>query len=348
MATFPYAPDWSDPPSESIEYPTQVIETFDQHEQRIQLRAIPIHTWEFTPDPTQHRAMVATIRDQQAEATYAPMWHRAGVSTTALTAGSTQILMDSTVGRGFKAGDYFTVWSPGKDVVQGVVHSVTSGWINLVSGLGYSFPVGALVAPTPSALISLECGDFQGIVPGMAPVRLKFRAVSDTRQSISWAVVTNGRPLWYMRPNAVDPPSWTFQRAGYDLGSAPGIITRRTRQTYPQTGRKLTYTASSIAEITDFLKLIETIKGRLVPFYCPTWSEDWETTSAGQGRQQVCAVTYAGVFSSGVYTGWSKVSDALNMWLPAVRMASDVVTITYPSLTTAEMSLDVVDLRYEA
>lgn len=351
MATFPYPPDWSDPPSESIEYPTQILETYDQHEQRIQLRAIPIHRWEYAPDPTQHRLMIDSMRgllgSGSAGMVYAPMWHRAATANLAISVGDSSIWV-TTEGRGFKSGDYCYVWSPGKGLSTYQVSTVLSSAITIVGTTGYSYPVGALVAPAPLAWIDLESNDFSGIVPACAPGRVRFRAAVDTRQSLSWTQTTNGRPLWTARPNMVEPPRFSLKQGGYDLVSTPGILTRRVRQAYPQTSRTLHWTTSSISEITQWMKLIETIKGRLVPFYCPTWLDDWESTTAGQGRNQVCAMTYSGVFTSGVYTGWTKVTNALNMWLPAVRLASDAVTISYPTLTSAEVSLDLVDLRWES
>lgn len=281
VVVFGYAPNWSEPVRERMQWATDVLVTQSGIEQRVGLRAVPRRTLEYallTQDRHASARLETILLGWQARIYALPVWTERQDLAAALPAGST-VVPCATSNREFSPDGLATLWR-GHDQHEAVeVASVGASSITLKRGTTQAWPAGTRLYPVRlarlpqrqplrretdqllSGMVSFDLVDH----PGFQPM--------DSGDSYAGYRVYAGRINWS------DPVEVETVRQlavlDYTTG-APWVDDLSGLATILKSWH---WTFGSRAEIVAFRQWLAARDGRRVPFWSVSQGDDLEVAA---------------------------------------------------------------------
>lgn len=276
-----HSPNWGEPVRERLEWLTDVLPALAGNEQRVGLRGVPRRWLEYsvlTRDRAETIRLETLVMGWQSRLFAVPMWQDAQTLAADLSAGS-QTIPCAVSGYGFEPNGLVLLWLA-HDRYEALA-------IDSVELLSLALKVTTLAAwPAGTRLLPVRLGRL--------PARQKF--VRETNRHLSATLdfsliehpsgiaedigeVYAGYHVYPGSPNWADPIENEMARQietlDYDTG-APWIedISGLTTQI-----KSWHWLLKSRAEIVALRAWLDARKGRLVPFWSPTQSDDIEVVS---------------------------------------------------------------------
>lgn len=274
---------------ERLAWLTDVISKRSGAEQRRALRSGARRSLEYkvTPLNAVERATLENFIHKalsDMEPVLFPIWTDSERLTAQLSAGASSIPL-STATKDYDAGGYVILRRAVDDYEVIEIDSITGSAINLAVNTAETWPAGAVIAPA-------RPGYFRPLVPGSRfsrdgkHITVGFEILPSSVSSNRFASVSltqyRSRDVLLDRPEVSEDRNEAFEREaarvdfetgvfGYDGGGMNAPF-----QTHDYR-RKL----RTRAEIADFLGFLALRRGRLSPFWAPSWGADFDVTAGG-------------------------------------------------------------------
>ena len=285
MIDFPFAPDWTEPVIERLEWLTEVIEARNGIEQRARLRTHPRRTveWQLAAgyDPVRVRLENVLLAAQGAGC-MAPVWTDFTRLDTAAAAGAAS-LSGATADRDFRPGDRFGLIGPDGAAEFGTIDTVTPSGATLVAPLVRAWPAGTKLVPLRAARLgdSLTVGYLSDAI-GAATVQFRFEdehAVSPAAEAADY----RGYPVLLSRTEWSEDPTAEHSRRLEVFDSETGLIDERDALGFATVTRTHRWVLTSRAEQSAFRAWLFARAGRLNPFWLPSGQEDIRLVAGPSG-----------------------------------------------------------------
>ena len=297
VTAWSFAPDWSSPILERLDWLTDVLQAYDASEQRSALRLAPRKTYEFESffDAPTRRYAEAVLFGWGARVWALPVWPDGQDIGQDVPAGTTSLLIDTTT-RDFEQGSLAIVMSSPREFEVLEVLSVAPSALTLKRPTSRDWGAGSMIYPARLARLQdqVRASRWTG---GESYVRAVFTLDEPVDYVADAGAATHrGQPVLERRPN------WT---GGFDIDLA-----RNLAELDPGTGRRFFDDEAKIAiplqrmrfsmdgrqDCDAFRRLLYALRGRWRALWVPTWCDDLvlaELVSATQTFLDVewCAYT---------------------------------------------------------
>jgi hypothetical protein len=290
-----FAPDWSEPVIERLEWLTDVMESHAGHEQRVRLRASPRRSLEYRlllgSDPARVHLENRLI-SWQARVYGLPIWMDATVSPNAIPAGSVSLSV-ATANRDFVAGGIVGLVH-GLDAEFAQITAVTPSAIALNDPIATDWPAGTKIVPVRSARVQNDLR-LSWLTDAITLARPQFRLEDD------WPIATATESETYLgHPVLLTPPNWRED--------VEGEFGRKWRELDYLTGRRVIDDLTGIttqtrshrwllvgrAQIGAFRSWLASRAGKLKPFWLPSFQSDLQVVAPVGGTDAFLTVDNRG------------------------------------------------------
>lgn len=298
---FPFRADLSQPIRERYGHATDVMESEDGTEQRVQIRAK--HTGGIAFD--------VFVLDREAQLANAllfggvtsvygvPLWQYATPTSATLTASDTQV----TIGTGlpaeqpYAATGWVIIWVDAFTYHVATVTGTTSTSIQFTEAYsGATIAAGgAIVMPLVSGWLSQdEVFSWDALGCGTIPVSFDYAdAIFPTAATVG-SSYNSIRVMDAVVPVRDGPKADEYRRRYRILDNRTGIRSSVANTAAPSNVRSHTWFCGSRAEAKVLRDFVDARKGRAVPTWCPTWQQDLTLFQAASGTNiRVKACDYA-------------------------------------------------------
>lgn len=280
IVVWPFAPDWSTPVVESLDWMTDVMVSYYGNEQREQLRGKPRRQFEYTSLITkQDTATAANLLWGWQNRNFAlPLWYDRTRLNSSVIAGDVTLNVDTT-NRGFFNGGLLFIMKDTMTYEAVEIESFNSSSVTLAKPVEQSWAPGTAVYPVNISLMPMSVPR-RMITDGVSQISVTFTAdpiQTDPFIPAGTAPLTyNGYEVITKKPNWAQPIDVTNEFE-YDLTDfqTGGFRANPTRQ-YPQVVRRFQWVFKNRTRAIEFRKLLGRLKGRLKAAYLPTWFSDFE------------------------------------------------------------------------
>lgn len=361
-------------------YLTEVIRSDNGTEQRAMYREIPSRKLRFTARTVElYRTgwLDALTYGAQGEELTVPYWPHASALTATATAGALVVLSLDTTDRDYQVNGYLVLWASERHAEECQIVAVGGSSVTVVT-LAESWPTGTIVLPAFRGTFSgtLESGKLSGIA---AETQMEFLLTTDPDDpnvtEITDAVVFTIVPVQHVEvshtyESLVDRQTSPFyehtdyRRRAYPVGARPYVLWLDSK--------------AACAAITDWF---HGLRGRLRPFWMPTYQHDFEVLSgfgtstlvvaqcgyaarlfAGRERRHLAFFEPSGTIThlevanaidngngteSLFLAGSSPATTLMVSYLLYGRLADDALVLTWANSEVAECSLGLVELPSE-
>jgi hypothetical protein len=296
LLVFPFTPEY--PIEESLEWLTDVIESYDGSEQRIQIRSLPrqVISESFFLKGLDRIKSRIMLSDNQTRVFGVPVWYEARQTQVDIDGGSDTILV-STGYADFREGSTVLVWRSSDDFEVVEASSIASDSLSLARPIRSSFKAGTYVMPLRQARVqdSITMEDISGLY---------------TRVDIDWSVIDNG---------SIDEKDLSLVYQGYGVftdykkintDTAPRKINRpielidyesgltavESRMTYSrENSTKMPFQHTSRSEIWEFKRWLSALSGKLTPIWLPSFLPDITVCAAFNDVQLTLTIQNIGL-----------------------------------------------------
>lgn len=311
--------------TEKWEYMTDVITSYDGHEQRIKLRQHPRHYLSYdypAMDCFQAQWLRGLGRIRQSDTYYIPMWHTPVYLEEDYLAGKV-LYIQSECMYSLDNCEWIEIFvkddvnQTGINIVR-QVKEYLDGMIGLVKQIDkplnkkntWIFPLKSCsVQPTSGLQYIYSNGanvtyNFEDLllVPRTAHIPDKYLSYYEeypNRNKFNLPYVLNNREVLTIPPQWVDDGSvvLSIDKATNKLDNATGVFIYDLKNTKSYDIHTLELTLMNKKQISNMIRFFKRVKGRYKSFYCPTWVNDIQI--------------YGNLNSSDnfVYTDWGKISQ---------------------------------------
>jgi len=278
MNLFPFQPDWAKGVKETTSFLTDVLVAYSDAEQRRGLRSNPRRSLAFsivTMSASETALLAATIFGKQDAPFVVPWWPDAQRLAAPLASGSTAILLDPST-RLFAGNGLAVIWkSPTANEIVSV-SSVLSDRITLAAPTVNSWTANETIV-LPAFLGRLGTSvDFSRFASGGVLADLKFSGeAGQIAPSGSWTPTQyRGLDVLEVAPNFANAIKRTSSRSLIVLDAKTGDVTVETKSASPIAATSIEWFLADRASIANFRDFLDRRKGRLVPFFAPSWDAD--------------------------------------------------------------------------
>ncbi|MFN4064626.1 MAG: hypothetical protein ACK4JA_10520 [Parazoarcus communis] len=290
-----FAPDWSAPVIERLEWLTDVMESHAGHEQRVRLRAAPRRSLEYRLLLGSDSARVQLenrLISWQARVYGLPIWMDATASPNAISAGSVSLSV-ATAHRDFVAGGIVGLVH-GLDAEFAQITAVTPVAIALNDPITVDWPAGTKIVPVRSARVQNDL-HLSWLTDAITLAHPQFRLEDD------WPIPAATEPVTYRgHPVLLTPPNWRED--------VEGEFGRKWRELDFLTGRRVIDDLTSIttqtrshrwllvgrAEIAAFRAWLAARAGKLKSFWLPSFQADLQVIAPVGGTDTFLTVDNRG------------------------------------------------------
>jgi len=282
VITWPYAPSWDTPVTETLSWLTNVLRSYNGTEQRRGLRTKPRRSFSYT---------FKTFRNQSARLEnllwgwqnrlYAlPVWTDKSRSATEIEVGD--LLITLTTDTYSFAVNELAVLYGGPDLMEIVeIAAVNSGSLSLKRPVEGNWPARTTVMP---------------VVLGHLPVRVPLMRLSsqavvgtltftlDPVSNTSYIpaevppITYKGVEVLTRQPNWNDSLANSFDYMFDQLDQQTGAITWDTTEEFPRINRQYTWLLNGRGKIKDFRAMLGRRLGMRNSIYVPSWHDDFKVT----------------------------------------------------------------------
>lgn len=275
---FTFAPDWSSPVLERLEWATQITEVEDGTETRNKLRSSPRRTFEyaFLMQTHEKRLFEEYVWAWKARVFALPIWTDCIIVTTALLINDTNINVDTTDYTSIINDGVAILWD-GYDNVESVeIVSFTSTALTLIRGLTKNWPVGTKLFPVKSARMLDEVSYTQP-TDDVTMGNVTFQIINNL------AIPAVDSPTAYedayvieKEPNRAEDMEVSTQSklAIMDFGIASPFVDDRAG--FPDQVTSYSFYATDRQDIWEWREWLHARAGRFTKFYLTQYSSDFE------------------------------------------------------------------------
>jgi len=275
---FPIPPDWTKDVKETTSYLTDVLVAYSDAEQRRGLRANPRRSLGFPITTTSSRetALLEAILFGSMQNPFAlPWWPDALRLSSDLPSGSTAIPLDPST-RLFASGGLAAIWRNAFDNELVSVANVDGSGLTLASGTANDWTANdCLVLPAFLARLASSV-DVTRYSSGGIMADFAFSGeAGQVAPAGSWSPEQYlGIDVLEVSPNWTQDSKRTIARSLIVLDSKTGDVTVETKGSSPISAAPIQCFLADRAEVDKFRAFLDRRKGRLVPFFAPSWNQD--------------------------------------------------------------------------
>lgn len=280
VLVFGLPPNWAVGLNERIEWRTDVMTMRDGSEQRLRLRTDPRRSFEF--EVWEHGTDVGLIDlllcAWQSRVYAVPVWADRSALTAPLTAGTTQIAIE-TVHHDYHDGGLAIVGVGARQTEALEIAATDSGLITLKRATLQSWPAGAWIAPARLGRLPSR----QSITRPVAALSLaRLRFDLDDLASTSGVVdapTYRGTDVLVRRPNRIEDITAEYLRLVDVFDNDTGLPVVADIPNRPYVVRSHQYLLRDRDDIAAMRAWLYARAGRQVPFWMPTWERNFEIAS---------------------------------------------------------------------
>lgn len=273
VVAWQWEPNWINPVVERLAWLTDVLQSYDGHEQRRQLRGAPRQSWSFTFDALDRdrRRLDNLLQGWGGRIWALPVWPDLIELTEPLAAGSTEIPAD-TAGRAFVAGGLAVILHGG--AVEAIeIDTVEADRLVLAREIVASWPPSARLFPAITARLERH--------PAMARYtwnHIRATAELQSVEEIAGTALTEefyrDLPVMIDRANWREEPSLAYLRKLVKLAFEVGrdAVTDEAEMGLPV--HSFLWSVSSRAEAEELRAWLYARRGRAKSAWLPTFAAD--------------------------------------------------------------------------
>ena len=281
IIVFSARPNWIDQFLERQEWATDVLESYDASEQRIALRAAPRRRYEYSWMEEHIDAQyIDTLLWGWGARTYClPVWTDRTDPVSQISAGATVLTVPDVANHDYRAGGLLVLWKSTTEHEAIEVLSVGAGNVTTALPVGTTWPVGTRIYPARLARIEGEARTTHE-TDRLSLSRMAWNVEDvDAPPAAGYGATYQGYRVFDLKPDRSEAisASWTRKLAELDYGGIPAYDDESGA---PILLRRLSWLLTSRTAITTFRKWIAERRGRLVPFWLPSWQDDMRVTAA--------------------------------------------------------------------
>jgi len=291
---------------ETYGYLTDVLDGYNQREQRVKLRAVPVEALEFSvlcEDARRSGLAESLLYGLQDDVLVLPLWQYGSRLTGDVNPGASTLPIADALDVPYRAGGYAVVW---RDPFTFELFSVnsTSGAGVLASDLAVgTWPAySASVYPARLARVASRVS-----VRRESSTVLVGRPVFEMETAEPTVAVAETLPLYRgvpvlstVEPDRGDGALDDVERRVFLLDSATGVHAASAAADAPQTVRAFSWLCFSRAEVKELRQFIDARRGRGGAFWVLSWERDFDLV-ADQGANSSTLTVLGRDFSSRVF-----------------------------------------------
>lgn len=272
---FSVMPDTSKPYLEKMAWVSGVITAQDGTEQRIAINEYP--DTQITMTVQQHRDKIHNLDSLlwgwQHRIYSLPLWHR-GVNLKEPAYAASQTVMCETAYAGFRVGETAIIWGDYDFFETFEVLEIQSDRLIARRGLQGGWPAGALVAACRAARLPQEItGSWQHADLASVPLTFVLTEV-EQETPFEYGPSYRGSPMLLVPPNWVSPLDERNVRNIDVFESETKARFTVLNNDVPYIVRTQAWFLNSKAKIHQFRCWLYSRRGRVVPFWSPSWKND--------------------------------------------------------------------------
>jgi hypothetical protein len=270
-----FSPDWSQGLVERLEWNTDVLRSYNGHEQRRKKRigARRGLEFDFTVQAANFRRFETTLFGWQARVFAVPLWWDERILAVDLPIGSSSIAVDTTFTE-FAAGGLALIRSTDVDAEVISIDSITDSSITLARATLGDWPAGSRIYP--AALMRLAQTQQISRWDGETSyLRAQFLGTTAALYAADGGATTYlGYPVLTVRASIDGDLTVSYDRVldTLDNGIAPPVLVDQTG--IPLGSQHHGFAAHSRADVAALRKLLYYLAGRYAAVWVPTWTSD--------------------------------------------------------------------------
>lgn len=316
---FPYRPER--PIKETLQFATNVIMARSGKEQRRSLRNVPRQVLEYQIRSvgSARRKLDLQVFEGQARVFGVPAWWETTSLTSSITATDTIINVGQTDFRDFRVGGLAFVIDEDDNFEALEIASFTTNTITFASAFEKSFDSGSLVVPVRSCYMQPR------LTQDRFPLNLqdnvfKFRVIdNETSIASTAAFSTFNSKVLLDDNNALEGRTLreSIDRNVVMIDNGIGAPVQFTDQIASRRVSRKAFRTKTLQGLWETRQLLHSLSGRKVSFYLPTFSDDFQATSAVVSANDTIEVENVNYNGNG-----------------AQRIPKDVIRLTFADGTT--------------
>ena len=294
--------EWSESPTEYLEFATDILPVVSGGEQRISYRKSPRQKFEveLLLDGDDRRRFQLMIFDWYSNNWAVPLWYDRLYLTTTVSAGATTVTVGTTSNTDFRVGGLAVLYKSATVYDVLVVQAITSTQITFTSAAQNSYAVNDLVMPVRICVIDTQ--DSSGARYPITLEQFKLRFVCVENEIGAPAGSTSGWNTYNSKvllddPNVMfsNPLGETFQSPLVILDNGSGNRYQTSNFAVSKRGYSIGFSPKTRADFWKVRQLFYALRGRQKSFYAPTVITDLTVTgtlSSGSNQMQIQNIGY--------------------------------------------------------
>ena len=282
---FSFNPNWRDPVIESMEWLTDVVTAYDRTEQRLALRQFPRRSLKYLftfENQNKVSMMEAQLFGWMSKVFVLPVWTDWQRLTANVVAGAMTAPI-STPLRDYTPGCMMIFWRDYKTWEVMEIESISSMAVNFTKATTLSWAIGDRVIPVRLARLT-NTATINRPTSTLTEASLEFfyevnTGSSTNRNGVSTWPQYLGADVLMQVPNVADADqedAISFDLKTVDASKGPWWTYGNVDSGITIT-RPYSWLLKTRQEIANFLAFLEMRKGKSVPFWMPSWSQDMES-----------------------------------------------------------------------
>lgn len=286
---FPFRPNWATPPTESLEWKTDILRSRDGTEQRRSLRQQPRRGFEFSLLLQRELAAYfdSLLFDWQNRYFALPVWtDRTKLTSDAITGDTMLSVITDTYG--FQPGGFALLFYSEKFFEVVAVTDVDAESVTIEDPLESDWPAGSALLPIIVGHLTASTNVIRN-TSAVLQASINFLGSADT----AFPNVPDSSPVTLYDGIEVitDKPNWrsgisndvSFQFDTADAGVGP--LGYYQSELVARTIRPFQWYLKSRAQIVAFRKLAGRLRGQAKSVWMPSWYDDFEIASSNASNQ---------------------------------------------------------------
>jgi hypothetical protein len=260
-------------------------------EQRVQLRNRARHSLslKFTESGDTRRHLENILAARKVRFHFVPMFMDAQTLTTAVTAGSTTVTLDTT-NRDFEIDRWVVIWDSYSNYEIKNIESMSEFMVNAGSPFLKTWPIGSFVAPGRYANV-LTSRKIKRLTDDAAEFDILAELLHETRlEGFTTADFIDGYPVLPI-PISWDSPAESLDNKWVKLDNITGIVAYDIQSLEPINNRSLSFSLYGKDEIRTFKEFLYYADGRLSPFWVKSDSNALAVVGTALAGQNIITVT---------------------------------------------------------
>ena len=280
VVIFPFRPQAEI--DETLEWATDILESYNGTEQRIGIREAPRQRIEYefiTTSGQQDSQMRALLFDWMARVFGVPIWFEQQPLPDGLAAGATEIPCDTTIGD-FRVGSLFMIYEDAETFEAYEIDSMTDTAITITDGLLNDYTSNAVVLPVRNAYMKSNAARGHW-------------ASGDSRTKVEFVTLDNvdvgdttGQTLYESKVmitdyNYMDSMLETnWERPVVIIDNVSGRIFQTSRVDRSRVKTRQRWELATMEDVWQIRQLLHAFNGSRLSFWLPTHRDDFELATA--------------------------------------------------------------------